>query len=73
MARIQASKLGLGTISLNLKRELQAFPTTWKSKLNVESMELNPRKSKQPIPASYFKKIQEELELFFLAVNIMPL
>ena len=29
-------------------------------------MEQNPRKSKGPIPASYLKKIQEELRLFFL-------
>ena len=58
LARIQATKLGLGRISLNFKwkREFQVFQTSWKSKLHVKSMELNPTKSKRPIPASYFKK-----------------
>ena len=56
LARTQATKLASGRISLNFKCEFQAFPTPWKSKLNVKSMELNPRKSKQPIPPSYFKK-----------------
>ena len=58
LARIQATKLGLGRSSLNFKYKcvFQAFPTLWKSELNIKSMELNPRKSKRPIPASYFKK-----------------
>ena len=52
LAIIQATKLGLGRISLT-------------SKLNVKSMGLNPRKSKQPIPASYFKdKSKKSLDYF---------